>query len=351
MNVLLIDFFNIVKRYTFLLEEIPDEGEFYSDIAGKVVNRICKIVDDYRIDFIVVCSDLGFNRRANSILSGEYKATRNRAKSLTQEEKEKDYINKLKEIVKSFPCIFLEVQDVEADNLIYFAINYISKSTDCNFYIASSDTDFLQLIDSNTSILNWNKGLVNLDNWKEIHKFNCKDFKPKDYAILKAIVGDSSDNIKGLKGIGWTSILKLMSLVYSKLGKDLEINNIMNFIGYLNELLTEYTLDKKEQKLVSKMLGLVEENKSKLSDNYSIIALDLLETPYIVKIMNSLESATNTPIQFNSKDFLAKIKLKERFESDKYYQEILNKNLKLVYNIKRLAAKMEKSRQSLVGKG
>lgn len=348
MNTLIIDYFNLVKRYTFLLDEVPDDGEFYSDLSSKIVNKIINQIKTYSIDFLVVCSDLGFNFRANSLLKGEYKANRSRAKSLTQEEKEKDYINKLKDILKSFPCIFIEIKDVEADNLIYFVINRLKTlNSENKFYIASSDTDFLQLISEDVNILNWNKGLVTIDNWKEIHKFDSKDFKPKDYAILKAIVGDVSDNIKGIKGIGWGTILKLLNIVYSKLGKTLEISNINNLIDYLSELLANYDLDKKEYSLVKRIYDKIIENRDQINTNFSIIALDLLETPYVVKIMNSFEQAINTPVTFSTKDFLTKLKFRERFESDIYYQEILNKNMKTLYEIKRLASRMEKTRKNI----
>ncbi len=87
MNILIIDWFNLIKRYTYLLDDTPiEDGEFYEDITSRIINKVMKTVNEYHVDLLIVCSDLGYNHRANSLLSGEYKANRNRAKSLTQEE-------------------------------------------------------------------------------------------------------------------------------------------------------------------------------------------------------------------------------------------------------------------------
>ena len=346
MNILIIDFFNLIKRYTFLLEEVPNEGEFYSDITTKIINKISNSIDTYKIDLFFICSDSGFNKRANSILGGTYKANRNRVKSLTQEEKEKDYIDKLKKILLTLPNIFIEVLDVEADNIIYFVSNYIrNKIKDYNIYIATSDSDFLQLIDNNTNILDWSKGLITIDNWKETHKLENKYIKPKDYALLKSIVGDNSDNIKGIPGVGWKTALKLLDFLYLKLNKKLDINNINDIISYLKEISSSFNINVKEKKLVDKFLNIFNSNTDLIKKNYSVISLDMLETPYIVKIMNILESSLKSNIKFKQKEFFELLKFDEKFKIDLYYEEIKKKNIKSCYNFKMLAIKSEKKRQ------
>jgi len=349
-NILVIDFFNLVKRYTFLLEKIDeiDEGEFYSDISEKIINRISKLIDTHKIDMLIICSDSGFNVRANSVLGGEYKANRNRAKSLSQEQKEKDYIYKLKEILQTIPSIFIEVKDVEADNIIYLCVNYLKKKIEnSKFYITTSDTDFLQLLDSNVSIIDWNKGLVTTKNWKEIHGFDCEFLKPKDYALFKSIVGDTSDNIKGIRGIGWKKALLLLTFLYKKLNKDLVIENIDNIVEYLKEIKENLVSDKREKTLCERMLSLIEDNKELVRRNFSIISLDMLETPHVAKVMSSLEKALSEKVTFDPKEFLTKLKFVERFSNEDDYDKIYKKNLMLIYNIKNFAKKMERLRGSI----
>ena len=113
MNVLIVDFFNLIKRYTFLIDsaEELDGGEFYSDVATKIVNKIVKTCDEYKIDFAIICSDLGFNRRANSVLSGEYKANRVRAKSATQEEK----LNIINNLRPAYPTLAQAFQNIMSE--------------------------------------------------------------------------------------------------------------------------------------------------------------------------------------------------------------------------------------------
>lgn len=349
MNVLIVDFFNLIKRYTFLIDsaEELDGGEFYSDVATKIVNKIVKTCDEYKIDFAIICSDLGFNRRANSVLSGEYKANRVRAKSATQEEKEKYYVEKLKDIVKSLPYFFVEVNDVEADNIIYFAIKFFRKNFDKPFfYVATTDTDMLQLLSDDVSIINWNKGLVTIDNWTDVHKFDCKYLKPGDYALLKSIVGDKSDNIEGVKGLGWKKVLSMLTFLYTKLGKKVTLTNIDSVISYLTAIKESYAINKKEQQVCDKILDVIDRNLETIKRNFSIISLDMLETPYVAKIMDCFEDALSTKITFSPEEFLRRLQFKERFGSEEDYDAIYDKNLKLLYRLKRIAAVSDKFRQA-----
>ena len=349
-NFLLLDFFNLVKRYTFLLDSAKEDGEFYSNVSIRVINKIMHTVAEHKIDFLVVCSDLGFNARANAVLGGSYKANRGRSRSLTQEEREKDYIENLKGLVKSMPCTFIEVKDVEADNIVYFTVNYLKKHVEnSKFFIATTDTDFLQLLDDNVSIINWNKGLVTAENWKEVHEFDCEYLKPKDYALLKSMVGDPTDNIKGIKGFGWKTVLKLLTFLYKKLDKNLTLDNIESVLAYIKDIRENHINVKKEITLCDKMLSLIEENKEDIVKNYSIVSLEMLETPHITRIMSSLEASLKEKISFDSKEFINRLRFKERFSNDVDYDRIINKNIKLIYSIKKFASKAEKLRQQIAG--
>jgi 5'-3' exonuclease len=341
----------MVKRYTFLLDgEDIDYGEFYSDTTVKILNKIATLIHQHNIYLLILCSDSGFNYRANSLLDGQYKANRKRAKSLTQEEIEKDYLSRLKNILTTLPCVFVEVNDVEADNIVYFTINYIrNKIDDANFFLLSSDSDFLQLLDKNISIINWAKGVVNVENWKKVHGFDCKYFKPKDYALFKSIVGDTSDNIKGIKSIGWKTALKALNFLYVKLDKELVLDNIQNVINYFTEIEENFELDKTERTFVYKMRNLFEVNFDMINNNQRIISLDMLETPLIAKIINDLEVSFNSKITFNQKEFLDIIKFKDLHGSDVDYEEIKKKNIKSLYEFKMLAVKSEKMRSRIAG--
>ena len=349
-NIFVVDFFNLIKRYTYLIEESPDDGEFYSEITTRVINRILKYVKEYKIDLLVFCSDSGFNFRANSVLGGEYKANRNRAKSLTQEERENSYIEKLKDILASLPNIFIEVKDVEADNIAYLTIKYLSKEIeDSKFYVGTTDSDFLQLLSDRVNIVNWAKGLITVDNWKEIHNFDSKYFKPEDYSLLKSIVGDTSDNIKGVKGLGWKTAIKLLDFICSRIGESVSLDNIQSVVSYLENLRDNYSLSKKELTVVNKFLTTIVSNIELINRNYSIISLDMLETPYVARVMTSLDVSMKTPISFNQKEFLDKIRFSDRYMSDEDYNKILKKNLQALYDFKRLAARSEKIRREHCG--
>ena len=108
---------------------------------------------------------------------------------------------------------------LEADDIMH----YISVHNEQNIII-STDKDILQLVTETTSVYNPNKKLIyNNDNFKAI-----MGNTPKEFLMIKAIVGDQSDNIKGLPGYGIKRANKLIknpSLITEEQLKIIE-NNI-----------------------------------------------------------------------------------------------------------------------------
>ena len=96
----------------------------------------------------------------------------------------------------------LSIEKLEADDIIAFLAKQASK-TNKKVTIVSSDKDFLQLIDKNVEVYApVKKKTYNLDNVKdEIGVL------PENYNIVKALLGDNSDNLPGVKGLGIKTIL------------------------------------------------------------------------------------------------------------------------------------------------
>lgn len=106
----------------------------------------------------------------------------------------------------------------EADDIIASAIN-----DNDTFYILSSDRDAHQLLASNVSIIKPESGFFGEKEFEK--KYN---FKPELYRFFAALVGETSDNIDGVKGIGERTALKIIQSLNSperltKLGSNLEM--------------------------------------------------------------------------------------------------------------------------------
>ena len=113
----------------------------------------------------------------------------------------------LKELLNAMQIKIIEIPEIEADDII----GSISRKFDAEFILLSGDKDLLQLINDNTSVWLTQKGVSQVNKVDE--KMLLDEFKLKPYQIieLKSIMGDSSDNIPGVPGIGEKGAIDLLS--------------------------------------------------------------------------------------------------------------------------------------------
>lgn len=146
----------------------------------------------------------------------------------------------VEEILKSFNIPVIKKEGYEADDILGTISKYISEgiwsSENLDLYILSGDRDLLQLINSKTYIClpNGNfKNIVVYDRQKSYEKFG---YYPEQVVDYKAIVGDNSDNIPGVKGVGDKTALELLKK-YESL--DNIYRNINEVEGRFRNLLAE----------------------------------------------------------------------------------------------------------------
>lgn len=125
--------------------------------------------------------------KANRIIDQTTEEGQDKHKSLLDFFRQADIIVKL--LSDNFPISVMKHADFEADDLIYNVIKNSSSSTE--FIVASSDSDFTQLLQQFTNVKLYNpitKSFVQAPEY--------------DYVVWKALRGDGSDNIPGIPGVG-----------------------------------------------------------------------------------------------------------------------------------------------------
>lgn len=165
----------------------------------------------------------------------EYKATRKPVDlSLV------DQFPLVEEVLKSFNIPVLKREGFEADDILGTISKYVSdgvwSSENIDLYILSGDRDLLQLINERTFVClpNGNfKNIVIYDTEKTYEKFG---YYPNQVVDYKAIVGDSSDNIPGVKGVGEKTVLDLLNRFKTLNGIYENINEVK---GRFKNLLVE----------------------------------------------------------------------------------------------------------------
>jgi len=147
------------------------------------------------------------------------------------------------------------VPDCEADDVIGYMSKYAFK--DKRKVIVSSDRDFYQLLDNKTIIYSptWKK-LVTFKEVKE--KFGIS---PENFCLAKAICGDPSDNISGVKGVGF----KTLSKRFPELRESTSVE-ISDIIDVCNMNISEGTKIKAYQEIVS--------SEDLIRRNWKLIYLD-----------------------------------------------------------------------------
>ena len=233
----LIDISSLFFRsyYAISLNMKNTKGEPTNALYG-VFKMLNKLIKEESPDYVVSCFDTKEGSFRSEIYS-EYKA--NREEMPEDLEQQVPYLKKMMDVLK---ISYLEKPGFEADDLIGTLVDY-GKKHQLKTYIISGDKDFAQLVDDTTFLYDTMKNKI-YDSKGVEEKWGVLPHQMLDYLSL---VGDSSDNIPGVRGIGPKGAVQLL-----KTYKDLEniYKNVKLTKGSLQEKLTKG----KDQAYLSKKL-------------------------------------------------------------------------------------------------
>ena len=200
------------------------KGEATNALYG-FVNMINKIISEENPQYMVVAFDIGKNFRHEKYEN--YKAGRS--------ETPKDLLAqmpKARELLDAMGIKHIEIENYEADDIIGTISKMVLDDPIFNATIISSDKDLLQLINNEVDVkLLKTKGFIR---YNEETFFLDYGIKPIRMIDLKALMGDASDNVPGVKGIGEKTALKLLQ-EYESLEN--VYNNIDNIKGSVHDKL------------------------------------------------------------------------------------------------------------------
>lgn len=229
-KVVLIDGNNLIFRSYYATAY---RGEILTNSKGLPTNAVyayiqmlLKIIAEEKPSHIMVAFDKGKTFRHESY--DDYKGGRNETPKELKEQ-----IPYAKKVTRAMGITVEEIENYEADDII----GTYSKKIDEEVLVVSSDRDLLQLISPNVK--------MKLLKMKDYVYYDEKSFY-EDYGIksieiidLKALMGDSSDNIKGVAGIGEKTALKLIKEYHT-------IDNLYKNIDDLKGKVKENLLNDKE---------------------------------------------------------------------------------------------------------
>lgn len=247
-KLLIIDSNALIHRAFHALPPFTNkEGKLVNAVHG-YTSMLLKALKDLKPDYVVATFDLkGKTFRHEQY--AEYKATRKK-----QPDELYEQIPIVKELVKTFNIPIFEKSGFEADDLIGTIAHLKSVDRpDIETIIMTGDQDTFQLIDDNTKVFSPHKGLgetILYDEKAIIEKFD--GLSPKQMIDYKALRGDPSDNIPGVRGIGQKGATNLLNefKTLENIYKNIDSDKIKE---RTKKLLTE----SKEDAMMSKKLATI----------------------------------------------------------------------------------------------
>lgn len=195
-KLLLVDGHNLLFKMFFGMP-FPFYNDNNVNITGTVgfVGTVVKMIKYLKADDCLVIFD-GENSR-NIRDNKNYKANRQiDYGNLSDEENPFTQLKFIKAVLDFLNVKWIETDGIESDD--YIAI--ISKKYDGEVFISSTDTDFYQLVNDRIKIIRFRgKNTIFVDEKFIYEKFSIL---PSDFALYKALIGDISDNIKGIYKVG-----------------------------------------------------------------------------------------------------------------------------------------------------
>jgi DNA polymerase-1 len=206
-RLFLIDGYALIYRAYFAMIQRPlisTRGENTSAAFG-FTRFLLKLFDDYAPDYLGVVVDAGTSQRTERYPA--YKATREK-----MPDELKTALPRIRAIIEAFRIPIIGLPDHEADDVIgALALQAVDAGLEA--VIVSGDKDFYQLIRPNIALLNPGRGGTTMIDEEWIDESNASErlgVSPAHVVDYLALIGDSSDNIPGARGIGPKTAVQLI---------------------------------------------------------------------------------------------------------------------------------------------
>lgn len=290
-RIVIIDGNSLINRAYYAMQKpmITKEGLYTQGVYG-FLNMLNKINNDYESGYIVVA----FDRKAPTFRHEEFAEYKAGRKKMPPELAMQ--LPLLKEALQAMNVKMLEMDGFEADDIIG-TIAREAEEQGLEPFIITGDKDELQLATKKTKVLITKKGISEFEIYDEDAMIDKYGFTPAQFIDYKGLMGDQSDNIPGLPGVGEKTASKLIQ----------EFGSVENLIANTDKLppgkLRTNIEENAQLAIMSKMLATIHVN----------VPIDVDFNEFLNEEANYKELIdVYAKLEFNS--FLKRLKIPENVE-------------------------------------
>lgn len=243
-KLVLIDGNSIAYRAFFALPLLNNDKGVYTNAVYGFTMMLMRILEEEQPTHMLVAFDAGKTTFRHETFS-EYKGGRQKTPPELSEQ-----FPFIRELLDAYGITRYELENYEADDIIG-TLSLQAENEGFEVKIISGDKDLTQLSSEKTTVSITRKGITDVEEYTPLHIQEKYGLTPLQIIEMKGLMGDSSDNIPGVPGVGEKTAIKLLKEFAT-------VENILNSIDKisgkkLKEKLTEF----KDQALMSRELATI----------------------------------------------------------------------------------------------
>ena len=242
-RLIIIDGNSIINRAFYALPDMSNSEGLKTNAIFGFVRMMFKIIEDYQPTHMSVA----FDKKAPTFRHKQYADYKAGRKKMPDELAQQ--LQPLKDLLDKFNINRLELEGYEADDLIG-TVARLGEENDFKVYIVTGDKDAIQLASYKTTTLITKKGVGEVEEYNYDSVLERYEMTPTQFIDLKGLMGDKSDNIPGVPGVGEKTGIKLLK----------QYSTIENLIEHTDELkgsIKKKIEENKDLALMSKELATI----------------------------------------------------------------------------------------------
>lgn len=242
---MLIDGNSLLFRAFYALPLLHNSEGIYTNGVYGFLTMFNRIVAEQNPTHLLVAFDKD-KKTFRTDIYPDYKANRS-----SPPDELRGQFQLLREVLKALNVDYLEMEGYEADDLIG-TFSQIAEDNGVETVIVTGDGDTLQLVSDQVSVLMTRKGITDIELYNPAKVLEKWEVNPDKMIEIKALMGDSSDNIPGVPGVGPKTAIKLIK----------EYDNLENLYANVEKVsgkkLKENLLENKDKAYLSRQLATID---------------------------------------------------------------------------------------------